>query len=908
MLKRLEEIEDNNPDLEGITKTARDALENWERLYGQKIKKRMRSGMSVQEIFRETQNVDMTLDDFMNLAEGSVLNSEEMVLLGSYMLELENQVQQLAAQANRGGAAESTFQELQDLREKRNAIRQAWASTKSEWGRAGRAQQVVLNEQVAQQKRIKDKIVAGITPEELTESEQEAMHERAEENVLDKIEEGEFGDVDQELWEDFAELIDERKLNDRGAMKEFYNKHGKFNWKDFGSWLWHANIFSSLATNERNLLGNMFNVMVRVPTDFARVGIDAVESAITGKRRERFFDSVGREVRAIFSSWGRAAQKAMKAFWQGRSVDDGADFDYLTQEPPLPETFKRIYGWDLRFMHALDAFFRTINAEMTKNRMASDQSRNPPENLEEIARRSSSDDVYTELLKNPTDEMIEAAADTAQEGVFQAQLNNQWNPFRALEQLSKSLEKSTIGYPFSFMLRFMRTTSNLFSKGFKFLGGGYLTGAYNEYKAMREADLDQKTDLREMSRQDLALAMVGSAAHLTLAPLALAGNMTGGGPEDDDLYKEWLNQGWQPYSLMVDVGDERYTVSYRYWAPFNMQMALLSDMAEQFRYNDELPTSEKIQRSAANLGTFFSEQSLLYGITNFMDWVRGRPTDRNPFVSVMSGFGIPWVSLLQDYRNLIDPKLRNPETWYEEFANQIPGLSQDIEPIRNQYGQAVQRESPLGAIQPFTIPLIGKVDENFDTYQENSLLENRIQENMQRLEDGFDLQGIENKRVQNWIKAEHIVGKLNQTENKDEASKLLMKFKNQGLLDENVNEWLTWVIRAEESEATKAHYGDYLYDDDRELIWYSGDYLASKIERRLAHSDRSDEWKQRKWRALKEFLKVHKYNDLSTEQQKRKINQLYNQVFELASERGNPLFNRGSTSSKRDEGPSNPAP
>jgi hypothetical protein len=71
------------------------------------------------------------------------------------------------------------------------------------------------------------------------------------------------------------------------------------------------------------------------------------------------------------------------------------------------------------------------------------------------------------------------------------------------------------------------------------------------------------------ARQD-----VGWSLFITGGMLAYGGMITGGGPTDRRLRKDWLDAGNQPYSVRLSDGTQ---VSYRRLEPFATPLALMAD-------------------------------------------------------------------------------------------------------------------------------------------------------------------------------------------------------------------------------------------------------------------------------------------------------------------------------------------
>lgn len=169
------------------------------------------------------------------------------------------------------------------------------------------------------------------------------------------------------------------------------------------------------------------------------------------------------------------------------------------------------------------------------------------------------------------------------------------------------------------------------------------------------------------------------------------GNLTGGGPSDPRDRKAWRDAGFQPYS--IKIGDE--WVDYR---KFDVLGGILSIPATLMDTTINRPQDKE----AGNL--------ILAGIGALSQWMTDRASLQT--VSALLGslsspggsFGSKAETLLKTISagfvpapvrstavELTDPVSRRKASWEEYMAATIPGLSQELPPMRNVLGQPIMR-------------------------------------------------------------------------------------------------------------------------------------------------------------------------------------------------------------------------
>lgn len=188
---------------------------------------------------------------------------------------------------------------------------------------------------------------------------------------------------------------------------------------------------------------------------------------------------------------------------------------------------------------------------------------------------------------------------------------------------------------------------------------------------------------------------VGWAIYSSAAALAVQGRITGRGPSDPDLNAQWRAAGNQPYSIKLPSGKQ---VSYRRVEPLASALGIVADAAESW---GELSKEEDGANLGYALAAAFSasltNKTFMTGLSDFFeamssgnDW-----TVKN----TMQNFATSFTPNAMKQLNT-DPYLRESRTLVESFRARTPGLSDDLEPRRNLFGEKVMK-APVHVGQAF---------------------------------------------------------------------------------------------------------------------------------------------------------------------------------------------------------------
>lgn len=257
--------------------------------------------------------------------------------------------------------------------------------------------------------------------------------------------------------------------------------------------------------------------------------------------------------------------------------------------------------------------------------------------------------------------------------------------------MGQSLREMTARHPWlRFVMPFVRTPVNLVRFAWQ------RTPVLNRWQRQHAADLAAggQRAAAARARTDVGIGLYGSAIML-----ALSGKITGRGPSDNQLRRQWL-ETHQPYS--VKIGDK--WVSYRRLEPMATAFQLVGDFAEIVSELDEPDAISGGTAILASLSQAAVSKTFLTGLTDFFDAIGSG--DEHKFNRTFSNFVTSFSpNALRQLNTAIDPYYRETRGLLDEFAARTPGWSQTLDARRNIFGERAMRPGLAfdRAWNPFTM-------------------------------------------------------------------------------------------------------------------------------------------------------------------------------------------------------------
>jgi hypothetical protein len=389
---------------------------------------------------------------------------------------------------------------------------------------------------------------------------------------------------------------------------------------------------------------------------------------------------------------------ASKAFKSGRTMDDILKFETgtpraISAQNLLPAQYQNT--WLGKFTDVLgsairvptervlaptDEFFKALayRAELERQALlhAHEQVSSGAKQVSEAA------DTVRDFLENSPLKAKEAADEYARYATFQNSLGETGNKIQAAIRSAPGL---------SLIAPFIRTPVNLFKAG--------LAQRSPLALASRKFWEDVAAGGR---RRDLAVARatMGSLTSAMVAYHVMNGNLTGGGPQDDNARQALEATGWRPYSIRwrdPTTNEDKYT-SYARMEPLAFVLGATADATEILSYvnsdvepmGDEADqTKNAIAAIIAGIANNTMSKTFMKGFADFTEVMNDPKRYADQWAGNFATSFIPYSSLRKQIGQIEDPYMREAWTTLDKVKTQsgIPGYSQDAPPRRDLFGE-----------------------------------------------------------------------------------------------------------------------------------------------------------------------------------------------------------------------------
>lgn len=473
--------------------------------------------------------------------------------------------------------------------------------------------------------------------------------------------------------QDAAEALIEASEVSPGVFNSLADQARKPAFRNKFSELYINALLSNPPTHIVNMVSNTLTSMLQVPEYATGAAIGAARKALAGSAgKERILAS---EVGARTFGLVQGVKEGARLFARALRTGDADDFVSKVEG----DEFKAISGIKgevvripTRFLTAEDQFFKGIARRMELGAQAVRIAHK--EGLQGAAREAR----IAELIANPTDEMMERALDYGRYLTFQRKLGP------AGQAVSTFTSNNLLG---KIVVPFVRTPINLMK---------FATERSPAAPLLKEWRADMRAG---GERRDMAIArmMLGTGFATMMYQAALDGTITGGVPSDPAKARAMYADGWQPYS--VKVGD-RY-ISYSRLDPLSTTIGVAADMATLPDGLSDRQKDDKATMLVASIMGNLASKTWLSGMSSFVEGLSdpGRYAG-NWLERTASSMAVP--AGVAGVARSIDPVSRKRESVGEAIQARIPGMTDDLLPRRDVFGEIIENDS-LGPdlISPF---------------------------------------------------------------------------------------------------------------------------------------------------------------------------------------------------------------
>lgn len=340
------------------------------------------------------------------------------------------------------------------------------------------------------------------------------------------------------------------------------------------------------------------------------------------------------------------------------------------------------------------------------------------------------------VYDNPPAELFQEA----REIVLEAQLPA---PLEFIEKWAR--RDDAVGLASKFLFAFGKTGINEFRRMIEHTPVGLVTGPAKFFMNAK-GDIANQLQSIDAKKVDMALskAGVGTMAVGAGVHAALNERLTGKGPTDMGLRQAMERQGWQRNSLVYNISDAtpeelnkwkkipgsslgtgdykgKVFVSYSGVGLIGSWLSMSANIADYMRYEKDLNNIQTVVYGAGmGIGNALTETPYVTGISDAVKLFQlnnygdeSKIADQVIQGLVASGLRkpvnmIPGVGALRTARDYADerkrdispepteqdPVLRGVEEGLNDLMNSIPGLSSELPPLLNMYGEAQLNEFP----------------------------------------------------------------------------------------------------------------------------------------------------------------------------------------------------------------------
>lgn len=521
---------------------------------------------------------------------------------------------------------------------------------------------------------------------------------------------GGSGRVD-ELANAIARADDPETLNKvtrQGLLNKFW---------DSSTELWVNGLLSGAKTLTVNVTGNSLFTAWQVPERFIQGTVGAMRqgaSRMAGNKEAIDRIYAGESLALLYGmmeGFGDALRAGGRAGWTGETSIAGDT--RLTELPRqraisgeefeltgIPGRAVDLLGSVVRapstVMLMQDEFFKTMGRRMELNAQAYRTAMKEGGTIEDKARA-------IHRVRNNPDKYVDHNVDEfAHYVTFQKELG----PMGKKVQSIVNAKYGSMNAPvLKFLVPFLRTPANIFKAGV-LERNPVFAGLSREFKDdIKAGGAKRDAALGKLSAGTMISAYAGYQV--------MQGNITGAGPADRRQREALMATGWKPYSVKVPTETRADgSVKYEYYQynraePLAYLMGATADAVEMMKYmsqDDPTRINETNNYLAMVVGALAentTNKSFLTGISAFFDAMNNpKMGGADAFVQQYASSAIP--NVFRDVREVVgvpgeegipaDPYIREIEGVKDALKNKIPGLSTDMPPMRNIWGEPIEKD------------------------------------------------------------------------------------------------------------------------------------------------------------------------------------------------------------------------
>lgn len=491
------------------------------------------------------------------------------------------------------------------------------------------------------------------------------------------------------VLKDIESSDDPFKINKTALHKKIYNGI-------YEAWL-NWGLLSSPTTHAANIISNALTSTARTlfETPVSSL-VEPIVAKIQKRKRERFFGDVKREIGGNLASLSNIFKAGKEGFNEDKIQ---GMLNAITEELKKAERFdaskieqdkraiKGSAGDIVRLpttaLRLEDLAFKSWIYNGSVAKRAYQQAMIEKLNGERLDKRV--DEIVNNVSKNSGDELTqsirEKALDDAEYGTYTKQLGEIGSAVMNLRN------KSVIG---SWIVPFIKTPLNILKYGLERLP---VSGELMFLNKLKKGEIKSG----EISDQ-LAKVIIGHLMSIPIVSLAANGLISGSGPKDPDTRKTKMAVGWKPQS--IKIGDSWY--GYQRLEPISTILGTAADyeeISEYIKSDDEL--SKKATQIAFSITKNITSKTFLDQFSNLLGALEEPDRYGEAFIRRFETSLIP--SVVRSVASSQDKYIRQATTMKQAAEKSIPGLQENVPPLRDIMGKPVEKEG--GFLWKFLVPI-----------------------------------------------------------------------------------------------------------------------------------------------------------------------------------------------------------
>jgi hypothetical protein len=486
----------------------------------------------------------------------------------------------------------------------------------------------------------------------------------------------------QEWTSDLAKKLSQIDPADAQARYDFLRNALKPTLKNDLTFVWYNAMLSGPHTVAVKTVSELLSLAASPLERVAAATVDLPLSLTRGGGRQRFFGEAGHDLVGMVGGIREGVAKALYTMKNGYSMSDVLNTDYIRPRTSFSPGVERVLGSPSRILAAGVDMMSSIAEAGAINAGAYRQAKIEGLTGQALAER------IAELRANPTPSLAKYAKDQGIYRTFQTE------PVRGsmMQRIGDIRSAEWHGIPVArIIVPFWQTPINLMKQGLE----RSPMGLFNPAMIKEALAKDPK------AADSLGRALLGSGVATAIALQVGAGNITGPAPTNPTEADAWRRQGKTAWSMKI--GDK--------WVNYQKIPFIAQSLGQVASIVDSINKGQDVGSAAGQLaaviGANMTTEPYMQGISTLMNALSNPTQFGDRMVSGLATSVIP--AGVRVIAQNMDPTVRQTSTVPEAMQADIPGLSQNLPPRLNAFGEPQNRLtsniSPIGVSQATNDPV-----------------------------------------------------------------------------------------------------------------------------------------------------------------------------------------------------------